>query len=135
MDYTEWALLTDDVYESFGQKPPRAEVLRRLWDREAALLLAFPSFRLDEALTTLTRDEHRSRITPRDIINTLRTQAKHRPHSSDGARIIDRDGTYDAGLDFEWQLLRDAKQEAARTGEPWGDVMDRLRTERTGAPT
>lgn len=131
MDLAEFVLLTTDTYEAFGQKPPPARTLERLWDRETALLAAFPSSRLDEALRALTRDETRSRITPRDILNTLRTISKHRPRSTDGARIVDKAGTYDGGLDFEWQLLRDAKDEATRTGEPWGDVMERLRTERT----
>lgn len=135
MDLPEFILLTQDAYEAFGQKPPPARTLERLWYRETALLSAFPRSLIDRALQALTRDETRSRLTPRDILNTLRTLAKHRPRSADGARLVNYDGTYDATGDFEWQLLRDAKAESARTGEPWGDVMDRLRLERTGAPT
>lgn len=134
MTYDEWALLVDDIYEAFGQKPPRAETVRRLWDRETQLVTSFPSSRLDDALQTLTRDDTRNRIAPRDILNTLRTLTKHRPRSADGARLLNYDGTYDAAGDFEWQLLRDAKTESARTGEPWQDVMDRLRDIRQGSP-
>lgn len=131
MDITEFLLLAEDVFETFGQKPPAARTLERLWDRETALLAGFPSARLDEVLHTLARDETRSRVAPRDILNTLRAVQKHRPHSTNGARIVDSDGNYSADLDYEWQLLRDAKDTAAHTNEPWPAAMDRLRNERS----
>ena len=127
MDLTEFILLTQDTYESFGQKPPAARTLERLWDRETQLLATYPSSRLDEALRTLTHDDTRPRITPRDIINTLRQLTRHPGLPSGGCHIINADGTPDPQANREWQLLRDAKQEASRTGEGWLDIMDRLR--------
>lgn len=126
MNIAEFLLLVEDTYESFGQKPPPARTLERLWDRETQLLAGFPSSRLDEALRTLTHDEHRTRLTPRDLINTLRQLTRHTAHTTD-RHVCDPDGNPDPIAHAEWEALREAKAEAARTGEAWHDILTRRR--------
>lgn len=126
MNIAEFLLLAEDTYESFGQKPPPARTLERLWDRETQLLAGFPSSRLDEALRTLTHDEHRTRLTPRDLINTLRQLTRHTAHTTD-RYVCDPDGNPDPIAHAEWEALRAAKAEAARTGEAWHDILTRRR--------
>lgn len=126
MNIAEFLLLAEDTYESFGQKPPPARTLERLWDRETQLLAGFPSSRLDEALRTITHDEHRTRLTPRDLINTLRQLTRHTAHTTD-RHVCDPDGNPDPIAHAEWEALREAKAEAARTGEAWHDILTRRR--------
>lgn len=126
MEIAEFLLLAEDAYQAFGQKPPAARTLERLWDRETQLLAGFPSSRLDDALQTLTRDETRSRLTPRDIINTLRTLSRHTAQTTD-RHVCDHDGNPDPTAHAEWEALRAAKAEAARTGEAWHDILTRNR--------
>lgn len=136
MNIAEFLLLVQDAYEAFGQRPPPARTVERLWDRDEQVLAGCPPGRVNDALAVLTRDETRSRITPRDIVNAIRTVRRHAPSAAGRGTIVDADGNPDLAATAEWHLLRSAKAEAARTSQPWLDVLDRLRAADTdGQPT